>query len=383
MAPPSRAWTSHVNYKSGSSDNVSYEEVGGNSLSSDSFASYPRSDSPNDFVRKDRRQETELVQNHDSSRSLPGSARMEAWKALVVVAAAFCAYFGPFAAVFSPGGFGLVAVLQFLLDVFFTVNFAVRLVASHRRWHSSDEASWPLARVYGWVPLSACEGPVPAIIGLSASQEVGYTVLVFFLRLLRISEFRRFEVLKRRLDYLCGLPMSAMEFAKCLFVTSLAAHWVACALCMLSQEGEGQDYWFAAVVGIKAGPCSGDDLHSDPLCFYSLALYWSIITLTGAGYHGDMAPQSLPEHRTCIICMFVMGYVWVFNAGKVFGLLLPQGNPERRGSNSSPAPRVNSRKQLQLEAQMSRLLEKNVELEAKIDRMLGELYAGQKLVRTE
>eukprot|EP00928_Gymnodinium_smaydae_P010605 TRINITY_DN13998_c0_g1_i1.p1 TRINITY_DN13998_c0_g1~~TRINITY_DN13998_c0_g1_i1.p1 ORF type:complete len:699 (-),score=89.58 TRINITY_DN13998_c0_g1_i1:182-1969(-) len=151
--------------------------------------------------------------------------------------------------------------------------------------------------------------------------------LICLLRMLRLLRVMR---LVDRWNVEFGMSRLGQESLKFFFIISCTVHWFACAWLMIegrvlvhSGSGawleEGKNSWLSALIAAKGDTCNPDADH-DPFCVYSIALYWSTMTLTTVGY-GDVIPQNEFEYFACTLCMLMSGIIWAYIVGCILSLL--------------------------------------------------------------
>merc|ERR1719223_944874 len=80
-----------------------------------------------------------------------------------------------------------------------------------------------------------------------------------------------------------------------------------------------QDTWLSALIEAKGDPCV-PRAEDNCFCVYTLAIYWSVMTLTGVGY-GDIVAQNPLEYVVSTLGIFITGYVWAYVVGDFASLL--------------------------------------------------------------
>lgn len=160
---------------------------------------------------------------------------------------------------------------------------------------------------------------------IDASQSaISAATLPRIVRLLRMIKLARVlkasRVLQRNiLDVLMhefGTTYAFIKIVKLVALLVLFAHWQACLW------GMGSTY--PRMLGAKGDTWIADYEESEwakgnlPTWFdrYTVALYWSVMTLTSIGY-GDVSPQNTLERFLAAVCMLASGMMWTYAIGTV------------------------------------------------------------------
>jgi len=240
------------------------------------------------------------------------------------------------------------------LDLFFTWDMLLTFLTAYRaekRGFSKDTYiadPWMIAKRYGGIPftnggqngwfwpdlVTVLPGWMDALsIGSSRawmehSHVMDAAHMVRCLRLCRVMRLLRLAKIMDEIRVRFGVSYFTTDLMKFLFIVSLVAHWAACLwVCIegkvtdsvLPGAGEEQESWLSALIAAKGDPCS-PNAREDPVCVYSIAVYWAIMTLTGIGY-GDITPVNHLEYVVCACLMLVAAFVWTYIVASVVAVL--------------------------------------------------------------
>lgn len=151
-----------------------------------------------------------------------------------------------------------------------------------------------------------------------------WTRLVRVLKLARM--FRLVRVLKlfNRWHTHFGFSFASVEIVKCVLVTLMTVHWLACFWSYFGvNPKEGSFNWLRQIAENTGSHLIEEgQLHEDtnPLLIYNVALYWATMTLTTVGY-GDVIPESQSEVVMVTVSMILSSFIWSYVLGSVVNVI--------------------------------------------------------------
>mmetsp|Transcript_34669 Transcript_34669/g.79408 ORF Transcript_34669/g.79408 Transcript_34669/m.79408 type:complete len:762 (-) Transcript_34669:40-2325(-) len=150
-------------------------------------------------------------------------------------------------------------------------------------------------------------------------------------RMLRMAKTFRVWHLVKVWQIHSGVSWFAIDLVTFVTISLLASHWLACAWIWGAFWSNGLGHigtntWLNRLAETRPDICSEEATES-PVCAYTLAIYWAVMTLTSVGY-GDIVPQNETEYFLCTILMLMCGFVWAYVVASVVNVL---SNTDRHG----------------------------------------------------
>ena len=263
----------------------------------------------------------------------PQSRFMRRWDIVTLVALLFTATFTPYE----------VAVRQTALDVAFVVNRIVdcifiwdmgmqfflmyrlsaqkgggwvrdrKMIVRHylRGWFSIDLVSILPFDVVAWAMQDGALGKMKVLR------------IIRLMRLLKLVRIMRASRIFKRWETSISISYSLLSLIKFLVMIVIVGHWLACAWALLHEtvcdeqctEDRGPEKtWLNAWLSSRPG------VIPSPHDRYTLAMYWSIMTLTSIGY-GDITAQSYLEYAVSTFFMLIGAICWAYIIGCTCGIV--------------------------------------------------------------
>jgi len=273
--------------------------------------------------------------------------KFEAWTVYVAAVTVICVFLLPFEMTVLRSQSAFCVDLNLLIDFTFTVDMMLQFFVAipnaqdSPALHLWERRHWRIARHYCAIPCSGGGRAGWFWIDLASVApgwlELGCTIkrcrrthMLKLFRIARVFRMMRLVAITRlmnRWHAVYGFPFVIVDLLKFTFITAIIGHWVACIWVMtegkilqgfLSYQTD-EATWLSALIDAKGDACT-PDASSDPLCVYTIALYWSFMTVTSVGY-GDIAPQNAMEYRLCSVFMLAAGFFWAYIVGSIVSLL--------------------------------------------------------------
>mmetsp|Transcript_114385 Transcript_114385/g.363501 ORF Transcript_114385/g.363501 Transcript_114385/m.363501 type:complete len:617 (+) Transcript_114385:261-2111(+) len=264
-----------------------------------------------------------------------GNPFIDLWDILMIIALLATAFVVPYEVALvstpSPGlaAFDLCVNAVFIIDMVLTFNLAF----TGSGFHQGQWVREPLkiARHYMAVPFSDNFNAGwfwPDLITVLPWERIltgknAATVrMVRVVRLLRM--FRLVRVLKLfvRGHTKYGFSFALVRIVRCLFVTLMFLHWLACIWAHLGLEAEMYaiseegDCWLSRTHLAQEKPIK--DFTAGET--YRLALYFCVVVLTTVGF-GDISPVNHVETIAMTITVFLTGLTWAWVVANVVGVI--------------------------------------------------------------
>ncbi len=226
----------------------------------------------------------------------PSDRRKEFWDLLIVFWVVIASVEIPFRLafeyplegklVFMEGAITAFFGLDILINFFTTYRVGSKLETDHRKVVGQYLKGWFLIDFIAFIPFFIAFGS-PADYGSDALHLFKTLRLLQLSRLLKLA---RLNHLMRGFQKRQAINPSLFRLVSFLFIIGLVAHWIAC-------------FWIV-LDGVAEMEKSSD--------IYSIAIYWSVTTLTTVGY-GDITPVTTPQRYFTIMVMLAgvgtYGYV--------------------------------------------------------------------------
>lgn len=151
-----------------------------------------------------------------------------------------------------------------------------------------------------------------------------YTRMVRVLKLARMFRLVRVLRLFARWQIHFGFSYASVQIVKCLVVTCMTVHWLACFWSFFGVAAEGNSFTWLRQIAENTGSHLVEetdlDHRNNPMVIYNVALYWATMTLTTVGY-GDVLPENPLEVAMVTMSMIISGFIWSYVLGSVVNVL--------------------------------------------------------------
>jgi len=215
----------------------------------------------------------------------------------------------------------------FACDILLTFNVAYTVNTPMSR-DSYERAPLKIARNYmampfsnrltsGWFwPDTLTVMPWEVVLPSNDVADEGKSLrLVRVLRLVRMFRLVRVIKLFKRWHTHFGFSFAMVEVTKCLCITLLTLHWLACAWGYVAiSSDEDQVSWL-----VWAGHKKGLEVLS-VFEIYNMALYYATSTLTTVGF-GDVLPQNHGEVGMTTVTMLFTGFLWSWFVASIVNVI--------------------------------------------------------------
>jgi len=218
--------------------------------------------------------------------------------------------------------------LIFTIDILLTFNIAY-VPYDHNVADHYERSPVKIARHYTAVPFSdnGFAGwfwpDVLTVVpwDVVTSSEAGSELKSFrVLRLVRMLRLVRVVKLFKRLHTKVGFSFALVKIMRCMGVTLLLVHWLACGWAHLGLHGHeyaGDDVNWLMKTNLASRKEVADFTILDA---YTLALYFCFVVLTTVGF-GDITPLNGVEVTTMTVTIFLTGLTWAWVVANVVDVI--------------------------------------------------------------
>lgn len=262
---------------------------------------------------------------------------MDLWDVNIIMALLATAVLLPFEVALIAVPPHSLYVLDKCIDVIFTVDIIVNFNVAYTlpNAHSSEtyqRAPLKIARHYMSVPFSenlTAGWFWPDVLTVfpwevvTSDTSVHSMRLVRVLRLVRMLRLVRVIKLFRRWHTHLGFSFALVKAARCMGITLLVTHWLACLWAHIGlyaddymETDADKDSWLS-----RTHLASAKAVHEFSLFeVYSLALYFCIVVLTTVGF-GDIVPLNDVEIVMMTVTLLLTGIIWTWVVANIVDII--------------------------------------------------------------
>jgi potassium voltage-gated channel Eag-related subfamily H protein 7 len=270
----------------------------------------------------------------------PNSPFMRKWDLVTIVALFFTATITPYEVALLTTQLNFLFVVNRLIDLVFTVDMVMQFFLIFRE-STELGGGWirdrgRIRRHYlkGWFTIDLVSILPFDIVAFAlkdgALGKMKALRIIRLLRLLKLVRIVRASRIFKRWETSISISYSVLSLIKFLLMIIIFGHWLACAWALLHDSGCDRECTEAVAVGndspgdtwlvawIRAHGTPG--MVPAPNEIYTLAMYWSIMTLTSIGY-GDIAAQTHIEYGFATVFMLIGAITWAYIIGSTCGIV--------------------------------------------------------------
>eukprot|EP00398_MALV-I-01_sp_L67-1_P001008 gene1008-579_t len=158
---------------------------------------------------------------------------------------------------------------------------------------------------------------------VSEPPNLRFIKVIRALRLLKLMRILKASRILKRWKSKIGFSQQKLTLLKYLVFLVVSTHWMGCLFGMVAHlEGDHESGFYSWIREQEEKEeydwCNkgeaGERITFRPAEQWSVAVYWSMMTLTSIGY-GDVVPVTTVERWVCIICMIFGGMMWAYIIG--------------------------------------------------------------------
>jgi len=270
----------------------------------------------------------------------PNSPFMRQWDLVTIVALFFTATITPYEVALLTTQLNFLFVVNRLIDLVFTADMVMQFFLIFRE-STELGGGWirdrgRIRRHYlkGWFTIDLVSILPFDIVAFAlkdgALGKMKALRIIRLLRLLKLVRIVRASRIFKRWETSISISYSVLSLMKFLLMIIIFGHWLACAWALLHDSGcdrectqavaagndSPSDTWLVAWIRTHGTP----GVVPAPNEIYTLAMYWSIMTLTSIGY-GDIAAQTHIEYGFATVFMLIGAITWAYIIGSTCGIV--------------------------------------------------------------